>query len=154
MKRLLCLCAALMACAILVPLPVSAQSIACSAQVPSASKGHYFYRLIDGRKCWYEGKSLIPKSMLYWPASNAAVSETARRSNAAVTEPASPPVRAAVRPAAAVSAPQAVTDGRNISARSVVNPAAAQPAKTDGWPTPAVEDGSFEARWRAIRSGS
>jgi len=24
-------------------------------------------RLIDGRKCWYEGKSMISKSLLHWP---------------------------------------------------------------------------------------
>lgn len=154
MKRLLCLSAALLACATLVPSPAGAQSIACAAQVPSASKGHWYYRLIDGRKCWYEGKSLIPKSMLYWPTSNATASETARRSNAAAIETATPSVRPAVRPAAAVTAPQAVTDGRNISAQSAATPAAAPTAKPDGWPTPAVEDGSFEARWRAIRSGS
>jgi hypothetical protein len=34
------------------------------------------WRLIDGRKCWYAGKTVISKSMLRWPAGAPAQTET------------------------------------------------------------------------------
>jgi len=39
----------------------------CSAS-PSKTQGHWSWRLIDGRKCWYAGKTVISKSLLKWPA--------------------------------------------------------------------------------------
>jgi hypothetical protein len=33
-----------------------------------ASRGHWSWRLIDGRKCWYAGKAVIAKSSLRWAA--------------------------------------------------------------------------------------
>jgi hypothetical protein len=40
----------------------------CSAAMPSDPQGHWWsYRLIDGRKCWYEGKPGLSKSLLEWP---------------------------------------------------------------------------------------
>jgi len=36
--------------------------------MPSNPQGHWWsYRLIDGRKCWYEGKPMLSKSSLEWP---------------------------------------------------------------------------------------
>ena len=35
---------------------------------PSKTQGHWTWRLIDGRKCWYAGKTMISKSLLRWPA--------------------------------------------------------------------------------------
>ena len=35
---------------------------------PSKAQGHWSWRLIDGRKCWYAGKTMISKSLLRWPA--------------------------------------------------------------------------------------
>src|SRR6202047_588982 len=43
----------------------------CSAAMPSNPQGHWWsYRLIDGRKCWYEGKPGLSKSLLEWPSEN------------------------------------------------------------------------------------
>jgi len=40
----------------------------CSATKPSNQHGRWWsYRLIDGRKCWYEGKPMLSKSLLEWP---------------------------------------------------------------------------------------
>src|ERR1700680_2640629 len=40
----------------------------CSAAMPSDPHGHCGpSRLIDGRKCWYEGKPMLSKSLLEWP---------------------------------------------------------------------------------------
>jgi hypothetical protein len=40
----------------------------CSAAMPSSSHGKWWsYRLIDGRKCWYEGKPGLSKALLEWP---------------------------------------------------------------------------------------
>jgi hypothetical protein len=40
--------------------------------VPPASRhGHWSYRLIDGRKCWYEGKNMLSESLLEWAPAQA-----------------------------------------------------------------------------------
>jgi hypothetical protein len=40
----------------------------CSIAMPSDPHGQWWsYRLIDGRKCWYEGKPGLSKSLLEWP---------------------------------------------------------------------------------------
>jgi hypothetical protein len=40
----------------------------CSAAAPSDPHERWWsYRLIDGRKCWYEGKPMLSKSLLEWP---------------------------------------------------------------------------------------
>jgi hypothetical protein len=46
----------------------TAQAKQCSAAMPSDPHGRWWsYRLIDGRKCWYEGKPMLSKSLLEWP---------------------------------------------------------------------------------------
>src|SRR6476619_6818741 len=48
--------------------PVSpAHAIQCSIERPSNAQSWWSYRLIDGRKCWYEGKPMLSKSLLEWP---------------------------------------------------------------------------------------
>ena len=45
----------------------------CSAAAPSNPNGKWWsYRLIDGRKCWYEGKPGLSKALLEWPKGVAA----------------------------------------------------------------------------------
>jgi hypothetical protein len=40
----------------------------CSAGPPSNPHGQWWsYRMLDGRKCWYEGKPGLSKSLLEWP---------------------------------------------------------------------------------------
>ena len=46
---------------------LSAQVRQCSAARPTSQHGYWSYRLIDGRKCWYEGKTMLSKSLLVWP---------------------------------------------------------------------------------------
>ena len=58
----------------------------CSAA--AASQGYWSWRMIDGRKCWYEGKPGLSKSLLEWPA------ETAAEPAAAQPAASEPPVEA------------------------------------------------------------
>jgi hypothetical protein len=46
----------------------TAQAKQCSAALPSNPQGHWSYRFIDGRKCWYQGENMVSKSLLRWPA--------------------------------------------------------------------------------------
>src|ERR1700682_3704757 len=46
----------------------------CSVAMPSSPQGHWSYRLIDGRKCWYQGENNFPKSLLQWPEQTSALS--------------------------------------------------------------------------------
>jgi len=43
------------------------KSMRCRAAIKYA-RALWSWRLIDGRKCWYEGKTTISKSLLQWPA--------------------------------------------------------------------------------------
>src|ERR1700682_3478529 len=52
----------------------AAEAKECSAAQPSNPQGHWSYRLIDGRKCWYQGENNFPKSLLQWPEQTAALS--------------------------------------------------------------------------------
>jgi hypothetical protein len=38
----------------------------------AASQGYWSWRMIDGRKCWYEGKPMLSKSELEWATQSAA----------------------------------------------------------------------------------
>jgi hypothetical protein len=48
---------------------------------------HWSYRIIDDRKCWYEGKPMLSRSLLEWPAQKPAASA-----------PAKPPIEAQASP--------------------------------------------------------
>src|SRR6266516_4160238 len=96
----------------------------CSAAMPSNPQGHWWsYRLIDGRKCWYEGKPMLSKSLLQWPAQA--------------------PVRSAEAPA------QSVSD-RGPPPVRVLTVKPNNPVDPDACCWPALEADGFEARWRAL----
>jgi hypothetical protein len=46
--------------------PSSREGVACQTSKP-AGHGSWAWRLIDGRKCWYEGAVGMDKSILHWP---------------------------------------------------------------------------------------
>jgi hypothetical protein len=46
----------------------NAKAMECSVARASNAQGYWSWRLIDGRKCWYAGKTMISKSLLQWPA--------------------------------------------------------------------------------------
>ena len=48
------------------PVMASAKAVACQTSRP-AGPGPWAWRLIDGRKCWYEGAVGMDKSLLHWP---------------------------------------------------------------------------------------
>jgi hypothetical protein len=60
MKRSLILGAALFASV------SSAEAIECASELPAVRSGHWSYRIIDGRRCWYKGANSLPKSLLHW----------------------------------------------------------------------------------------
>jgi hypothetical protein len=65
---------------------------------PSKTQGHWSWRLIDGRKCWYAGKAVISKSLLRWPAAAPAVAKAkVAPPVSAVTEKRSDPMGAQAR---------------------------------------------------------
>ena len=44
-----------------------AAAIECAAD-PQSGKGHWSWRMIDGKKCWYPGRPGMSKAKLRWPA--------------------------------------------------------------------------------------
>jgi hypothetical protein len=69
-----------------IPSAVIAQSKQCSAERSSNARSYWSYRLIDRRKCWYEGKPMMPKSVLYWPPAKPAVAENQKIETRVVPE--------------------------------------------------------------------
>jgi hypothetical protein len=44
------------------------QKIQCLAEPDKSKAGHWWWRQIDGRQCWYIGEARMPKERLEWPA--------------------------------------------------------------------------------------
>src|ERR1700720_2107344 len=40
----------------------------CSESIASNQRGYWSWRMIDGRKCWYEAAPMLSKGSLEWPA--------------------------------------------------------------------------------------
>ena len=79
--------AACAACiSVLLPVGVPTVEAKQCLAAPSNTQKAWTYRLIDGRKCWYEGKSMISKSLLHWPAQAPAVQRAAVREAAPAGE--------------------------------------------------------------------
>jgi len=103
----------------------------CSAAMPSNLQGHWWsYRLIDGRKCWYEGKPGLSKSLLEWPKEVSAQPASDEKDESRVIEkPSGPPVSQSSTPNSKAWAP---TDPATLNSQAWA------PADT----------GTFETRWR------
>ena len=72
------------AASLAVPSAAISQSQQCSTERPSNARSYWSYRLIDGRKCWYEGKPMMPKSMLHWAPAEPAAAENQKQETTAV----------------------------------------------------------------------
>ncbi|WP_412772835.1 hypothetical protein [Nitrobacter sp.] len=57
---------------------IPAQAIQCSSEWPSNARSHWSYRLIDGRKCWYEGRRMVSRSLLHWSSTQTAQARKAK----------------------------------------------------------------------------
>ena len=122
--------AGLFACALAVALllPVgmqTAEAKQCSATMPAKPQGHWTYRLIDGRKCWYEGSSKISKSLLQWPAQAKVLSRSVQ-----------------AEPASTRKLSSAMTQTVNANTEKSANQSRPE--------TPLNDSVSFEARWRDV----
>jgi hypothetical protein len=52
---------------LLLSLSTAAHSaIECKAQLPAARTGHWSWRIVDGKRCWYRGRPDMDKAKLRW----------------------------------------------------------------------------------------
>ena len=89
----------------------SAEAKECVAEMPSNPPRHWSYRLIDGRKCWYEGENNFPKALLQWPDQTDVLSAFNR------IEPPKEDPPAAVPPLVPQAAPNDQLDSASFEAR-------------------------------------
>jgi hypothetical protein len=90
--------AALIATLLPVGTPAAQAKQQCSAAAPSNPHGRWWsYRLIDGRKCWYEGKPMLSKSLLEWPKAASAQPASNRDVQGVITENPGNPLDAQAR---------------------------------------------------------
>lgn len=71
----------------------AAQARECRAAAPSQG-GHWSWRMIDGRKCWYSGKAMMSKALLRWPATAAARAVSIATPDPVATDTRSDPMNA------------------------------------------------------------
>jgi hypothetical protein len=88
------------------------QAKQCSAERPSDAQSYWSYRLIDGRKCWYEGKPMLSKSLLHWTASSRAVPANPRPSSGSES----------AKPRNALDAQASISDGDTTEPNPQANP--------------------------------
>ena len=150
----------------------------CSAAMPSDVHGHWWsYRLIDGRKCWYEGKPGLSKSLLEWPAQAKSVepkSVEPRSAEAKTAEPKAAEAKTAeakaaeTKPAHAKTGEAKTGEAKPVPAKSAqektveanaqhesrkeragaVKEKTHNPLDSQAWAPPTDQD-TFETRWRA-----
>src|SRR5215216_7541710 len=75
----------------------NAKAMECSVARPSSAQGYWSWRLIDGRKCWYAGKTMVSKSLLQWPAKALAKADPTPVPVTVATEKRSDPLDAQAR---------------------------------------------------------
>jgi hypothetical protein len=56
-----------------------ANAIECQSSPPPSNKGHWAWRLIDDKKCWYAGEPGMDKSRLHWARNADRAPEPAQR---------------------------------------------------------------------------
>jgi len=148
----------------------------CSAAMPSDVHGHWWsYRLIDGRKCWYEGKPGLSKSLLEWPAQAKSVEPAEPKSAEAKSAETKPAHAKAVK---AKTGDAKTGDAKTVEAKTVeakpvpaksaqektveanaqhesrkeragaVKEKSHNPLDSQAWAPPTDQD-TFETRWRA-----
>ena len=75
-----------------------AQAKQCRGAAPSNPHGEWWsYRLIDGRKCWYQGKPLLSKALLEWPREASAQPVSKEKVSSTVTQKPGNPLDAQAR---------------------------------------------------------
>jgi len=112
----------------------------CSVAVPSNPQGHWTYRIIDGRKCWYEGKPGLSKSLLEWPVEVSAPPASGEEVASTVPEKARNPLNSQAW--APNSQPWAPSDPDTFEARWRARTVEKAASVTDARPaTPEVDGG-------------
>jgi hypothetical protein len=103
-------------------MPVATATAKQQCSASAGAHGYWSWRMIDDRKCWYEGKPMLSKSLLEWPARQA---------------------RQAVKPDEEEEIASAVTE-------KPANPMDAQARATDSDSSARMNDtATFDALWRA-----
>jgi len=117
----------------------------CSAAIPLHTQSHWWsYRLIDGRKCWYEGKPGLSKSLLEWPREVSAKPASGEEVTGSLPEKVPTHLDAQAWAPSSQASPnsQAALPNQGLPPNQQALPPSPQPSP------PSVTD-TFEAQWRA-----
>ena len=103
---------ALFAAIALIGLATAQAKQQCSAE--AGHQGYWSWRMIDGRKCWYEGKPMLSKELLEWAPAPAETQADSAQTNAAPATAA--PVAPVMRRTPMNARAQAPDDGGTFEA--------------------------------------
>ncbi|WP_143271550.1 hypothetical protein [Bradyrhizobium mercantei] len=77
---------------LLIGIPSAQAKQQCNAAMPPNPREYWSWRLIDGRKCWYEGRPMLSRSLLEWPVRVSTQSRPSEKLASALVEKAGDPV--------------------------------------------------------------
>src|SRR5882762_6865109 len=124
-----------------IEIPIAQAKQQCSTEMPSNPRGHWWsYRLIDGRKCWYEGKPGLSKSLLEWPVEVSAPPASGEEVASNVPEKARNPLNSQAW--ASNSQPWAPSDPDSFEARWRARTVEEAASVTDAGPATPEVDGA------------
>jgi hypothetical protein len=123
----------------------TAQAKHCRAERPSEARAHWSYRLIDGRKCWYEGEAGLAKSSLQWPADAPPSGPNSPPRSAEASRPVPPPKSSTpgTSPVSPLAAPAQL-----VSEQAPIRILTTKPKNL----LPLSDGAGFDERWRALEA--
>jgi hypothetical protein len=145
MKRIPLLCAASVV-SIFIPSITGAQAATeCHVEIVKGRTAHWSWRLIDGRKCWYEGKHKPNKSELYWADKKAPASAVENALEPRATDALTTNAQASPPPAA-----EDFTDPEDGSCCWPSKDSTKSSTRNEYQSEPPRDEETFEARWRSL----
>ena len=131
--------------------------VECEPQRVTDDGGHWAYRIIDGRECWYPGRPGKPKNELYWvrgttPSARQTVDQPEAETE---TVPSEPPSRLVAAPPEKPEIAEAMpTDWRTTAADQLLAftccwPELEEPTQLPAWPLALLPLGLYPLWWIA-----
>ena len=131
--------------------------VECEPQRVTDDGGHWAYRIIDGRECWYPGRPGKPKNELYWvrgttPSARQTVDQPEAETE---TVPSEPPSRLVAAPPEKPEIAEAMpTEWRTTAADQLLAftccwPELEEPAQPPAWPLALLPLGLYPLWWIA-----
>lgn len=143
----------LFALAFATPSPLAQAATECAPKPPQKATGQWVYRTVQGRKCWYRGPQVIPKSELVWPKHDGEIETADDALDAQAALPKKKPPVDTQQATTGMAASPGFTTGSAVTTEAAFGAFGPAMAPLNAIPQTAQQNASesndtFEARWR------